>query len=582
MAEEQIKLNPAEVAAALAQQKVNACIDGDKNFRLEAGAGAGKTYSLVEALKMLIAERGAEYIQKNKMVACITYTKVARDEILNEIGQHPAILVETIHSFCWGFMSRFQSQLRALIPQFERYKEKVKEAGGLGEKTIEYDLGFFGIEGDKVTLYHDDVPELMAKLMEIPKFRQLLLNAYPVLFIDEYQDTDADFMAAISTHFFLGEEGPLVGLFGDHWQTIYRDDFDLAAFPNVEGIDKGSNFRSAPAVVNVLNRLRPDLMQEVKDPDAIGEARAFHTNRYVGERTNNKSSKDDLLAPVAREHLAVLRTQLAAQGWNFNPKITKILMLTHNALAEEQGYPTIVEIFKGGSNDAFAKKADKTIDFLVSLVEPMCKAYQEQRYGEMFRILGRQQAIKSHADKQAWRKDMDALENLRRNGTIGELLDHLKLVQRPRLADPVARREEAMIAFDSESGEEEPKSIQRHRRLREVRYTEIVELAKFIEGFTPFATQHSVKGAEFENVLVVLGGGWNHYNWPRMLELMSADAIPEKHKKGFHRARNLFYVGISRPKKRLAVLLTQTLSGDAISSLENIFGAQHIHALNVE
>jgi hypothetical protein len=27
----------------------------------------------------------------------------------------------------------------------------------------------------------------------------------------------------------LGGEGPLVGLFGDHWQTIYRDDFDLVA-----------------------------------------------------------------------------------------------------------------------------------------------------------------------------------------------------------------------------------------------------------------------------------------------------------------------------------------------------------------
>ncbi len=582
MPEEQPNLNPAEEAAALAQLKVNACIDAGKNFRLEAGAGAGKTYSLVEALKRLIAERGAEYIQKGQMVACITFTKAARDEILDEIDQHPAILVETIHSFCWGFMSRFQSQLRILIPEFERYKEKVEEAGGLGNRAVEYDFGFFGIEEDKVTLFHDDVPEMMAKLMELPKFRQLLTSAYPVLLIDEYQDTDSTFMAAISKHIFLGGDGPLIGLFGDHWQTIYRDDFDLAIFPNVEGIEKGANFRSTASVVNVLNKLRPELIQAVKDPDAAGEARAFHTNNYVGERTNDRNSKDDVLAPVAREFLAALRKRLVEEGWDFNPKITKILMLTHNALAEEQGYPTVVDIFKGGRNDAFAKKEDKTIDFLVSLVEPMCKAYQEKRYGEMFRILGRPQAIKSHADKQAWRNDMEALENLRKNGTVGELLDYLKKTQRPRLADPVARREEAMAAFDPESGEEEPKSIQRHRRLRDVPYTEIVELAKFIEGFTPFATQHSVKGAEFENVLVVLGGGWNHYNWPRMLELMSANAIPEKQKKGFHRARNLFYVGISRPKKRLAVLLTQSLPGDAMISLEKLFGGQNIHALNLE
>lgn len=581
MSEDPINLNPAETAAVLAQQKVKSCIDAGKNFRLEAGAGAGKTYSLIEALKMLIVDRGAKYIQNKQKVACITFTKVARDEILNEIDQHPAIQVDTIHSFCWGFMSPFQSQLRSLISKLERYKQKVEEAGGLDTKVVEYDLGFFGIEEDKVTLYHDDIPELMAILMELPKFRQLLMSAYPVIFIDEYQDTDATFMGAISKHFFLGGEGPLVGLFGDHWQTIYRDDFDLATFPNVEGIDKGSNFRSAPAVVRVLNKLRPELMQAEKDPNALGEARVFHTNNYVGARTNNAQSKDDVLAPVASEFLAVLRKQLANEGWDFSPKVTKILMLTHNALAEEQGYPTIVEIFKD-RKDAFAKKEDKVIDFLVSLVEPMCKAYQEKRYGEMFRVLGRPQAIKSHADKLVWRKDMDALDALRKTGTVGELLDHLKKTQRPRLADPVVRREEAMAAFNPESGEEEPKSILRYRRLREVRYSEIIELTKFIEGFTPFATQHSVKGAEFENVLVVLGGGWNHYNWPRMLGLLSAKAIPENHRKGFYRARNLFYVGISRPKKRLAVLLTQSLSDEAMISLERLFGTQHIKALNLE
>ncbi len=50
-----LKLNPAEIAAAEAQARVAACIKAGRSFRLEAGAGAGKTYSLVEALKELIA-----------------------------------------------------------------------------------------------------------------------------------------------------------------------------------------------------------------------------------------------------------------------------------------------------------------------------------------------------------------------------------------------------------------------------------------------------------------------------------------------------------------------------------------------
>ena len=107
-------------------------------------------------------------------------------------------------------------------------------------------------------------------------------------------------MAAISKHFFQTGEGPLIGLFGDHWQTIYRGDFDFADFA-VEGIDKGSNFRSAPAIVNVLNQLRPELPQEVSNPEATGEARFFHPNAYQGERTNTAHSKNDVPDDLARE-----------------------------------------------------------------------------------------------------------------------------------------------------------------------------------------------------------------------------------------------------------------------------------------
>ncbi|MBU1230234.1 MAG: UvrD-helicase domain-containing protein [Proteobacteria bacterium] len=574
-------LNPAEVAANTAQLHVNACIDARQNFRLEAGAGAGKTYSLVKALKRLITDHGNIYIKNGQKVACITYTQVARDEIIKEIDGHPAIVVETIHSFCWGFMSRFQSQLRALIPKIQRNTEKVEEVGGLGSRAVEYNLGFFGIDEDKVTISHDDVPQLMAKLMDLRKFRQQFTSSYPVLLIDEYQDTDKDFAGAVAKHFFEGGEGPLVGLFGDHWQTIYRDDFGFAEYANVKGINKGANFRSVPAVVNVLNRLRPELFQVVKDPEAIGEARVFHTNAYVGDRTDDTHSKEDLFAPVAQEHLAALRARLTADGWDFSPTTTKILMLTHVALAEEQGYPGIVEVFKK-RKEAFAKKEDSTIAFLVDTLEPMYRAYESGRYGEMFHILGKFQPIRSHAEKEAWRTDMFALGRLRLSGTVGNVLDHLKTTRRPRLPARVSRREDELLAFDRDStGEEESSSLKRHRGLRAIPYPEIVKLTEFIEGSTPFATQHSVKGAEFENVLVVLAGGWNHYNWPRMLDAMHTREITPKNEKGFYRSRNLFYVVLSRPKKRLAVLLTQRLSSNALKTLEALFGPENVHSLTL-
>jgi DNA helicase-2/ATP-dependent DNA helicase PcrA len=572
--------NPAEIAAAAAQARVTSSLNDGKHFRLEAGAGAGKTYSLVAALKRLIDARGAVYLQKNQKVACITYTKVARDEILKEIDQHPAIAVDTIHGFCWGFMSRFQARLRELVPQIARNTVKINDAGGVGGRRVEYDLGFFGINDDAITLSHDDIPALMAMLMNSEKFRKLFTNSYPVLFIDEYQDTDQAFLNAISAHWFQNGDGPLVGLFGDHWQSIYNEDFDLAVYPNVEAIDKGANFRSVPPIVSVLNNLRPELPQAVRDPGAVGMAIAFHCNDYVGPRTATAHSRNDLFPAEAQKYLASVKASLEASGWDFAVEKTKILMLTHNTLAAEQGYPTIDEIFKK-RRDAYVKKEDKTIEFLVDIVEPMSRAYQNRSYGDMFRLLGKPQTVRNTAEKIAWRDAMTTLANLRLNATVGDVLDHLKASARPRLPDPVAKRETDLANYVPAADIEEPAAIQRQRALRLVLYKEVIELAKFIEGSTPFATQHSVKGAEFENVLVVCGGGWNKYNWPQMLALLGAGVIPAANRAGFYRARNLFYVSLSRPKKRLAALFTQTMPPEALDTLNRLFGAANVRSVVV-
>ncbi len=246
-------------------------------------------------------------------------------------------------------------------------------------------------------------------------------------------------------------------------------------------------------------------------------------------------------------------------------------MLTHAALAAEQGYPSIVEIFKS-HQDAISKLDDATLEFLGRVVEPTCAAYKAKKYGQMFDVLGRAGTLQKPSEKQAWADDMKSLDALRESGTVGEVLDLLKKTRRPRLPDNVTRREDDMAAFDPAAGEPEKVSVSRHRRLRDVKYQEIVNLVRFVDGFTPFATQHSVKGAEFENVLVVFGGGWNHYNWPRMLEYMVAGAKPAAaHQKGFNRARNLFYVSVSRPKRRLAVLFTQTMSDKSLGVLNTLF-----------
>lgn len=572
--------SPAILAAQQAQARLDKCLSNSQNFRLEAGAGAGKTYSLVTALKKIIAESGSELMHAGQQVACITYTEVARQEIANEIEEHPAILVNTIHGFGWAFISRFQKSLRELIAAHAPYKEAIEAAGGLHEQQVDYNLGFFGVDEKRITLSHDDVPRFLAAMLANAKFKRIFKSLYPVLFIDEYQDTNPLVMSALTDHFFTAGDGPITGLFGDHWQTIYGKEHALLDLPNVEGIDKGSNFRSVPVIVDVLNRLRPELVQEVNNLDGQGEARFFHTNGFSGARVDSRNGKQELPEDAHAAAIKRVRQTLQNEGWDFDPARTKILMLTHNSIAAERGYPNIARIFD--RNEAFAKKEDAVIAFLADTVEPSCAAYKAGNFGEMFRLMGGIPTIRKTADKAQWRADMDALIALRDAGTIGEVIDHLKGTRRPRLSDRVVHQEDDIAKLGPKPTEDEPKSLKRYRELRNVSYRELIAVTEFINGFTPFATQHSVKGAEFENVLVILSGGWNHYNWPQFLELLATGKITDKNTGGFHRCRNLFYVAISRPKKRLAVLATQALGTEAIQAATRLFGESHVIALPMD
>ena len=73
-------------------------------------------------------------------------------------------------------------------------------------------------------------------------------------------------------------------------------------------------------------------------------------------------------------------------------------------------------------------------------------------------------------------------------------------------------------------------------------------------------------------MIIVLGRGWNQYNWNQFLEWMHSGNVPADKQDSFERNRNLFYVACSRPRKRLCLLFTQQLSDNALASLNNLFG----------
>lgn len=573
-------MNPAEHAAQEALATMYGCLDQRESFLFEAGAGAGKTESLVRALRYLIDKQGPELLRQHQQIACITYTNVASDEIASRTDGHPVILSSTIHSFCWSMIKDFQPFLRKKIPELPNWKQKLLEAGmvDVGTRRIEYDLGYRAIKENQVFIGHNDVLSLTVELMSQAKFRSVFSSKFPILLIDEYQDTNKEFANSLGTYFIKAKEGPLIGFFGDHWQKIYGDGCGKIERNSLTFIGMKANFRSDPVIVNVLNKMRPELPQSARDPEANGSVAIYHTNDWIGTRRSGQHWVDDLPAKDAHDYLEKIKDRLAAEGWDFSPEKTKILMLTHNILANEQGYDSLLQIFSD-KRDALLKKEDPYISFLADALEPACMAYENKRYGEMFAALGgHTPAIRSHADKAEWTDSMEKLCKLRATSTIGAVIDHLRQTKKPHLPDVIEQKEQALEKYVE--GSDSEKSIERQRDFKKVSYQEILALDRFIDEKTPFSTKHGVKGAEFENVLVVFGRGWNQYNFNQFLEWAGApEKIPSDKRDAYERNRNLFYVTCSRPKKRLALLFTQRLSNRALETLVKWFGDGSIKSI---
>ena len=252
--------------------------------------------------------------------------------------------------------------------------------------------------------------------------------------------------------------------------------------------------------------------------------------------------------------------------------------MTNNLIATEQKFKNLADCFK--YSEDYLKKNDKYIEFFVETVESTALAFQQRMYGELLQIKKKSRSyLTSQADKTAWNENLARLMRLRDTFTIGDVLDLLITTNMPRVPAKVADSEvryQTLSARDQESLEPDELSfVEKIRRLRAVRYSEVINLAEYINDKTPFSTKHGVKGAQFDNVLVVCGRGWSHYNWDQMLEWME-DGVPKGKDDTFERNRNLFYVSCSRAKHNLTLLFTQGLSDKSLATLDKIFRHENI------
>lgn len=524
---------------------IKECINLNTSFVLEAGAGAGKTHTLMQTIDYIQSQKN-----KKSNILCITYTNVAKEEIKKRIG-NSNIEVNTLHEFLWGFIKQYQIELKKIVVQIIKSEEttilakimkaeeilanptrrtnienKTKELEKEQKKLLKYkdykfnEIRYTGYKQlNKGNLGHDNVIEIALKLFENPSFINIFLNQYTHIFIDEFQDTNLDLLNKILE---VVSKKPVeihlvVGLFGDRMQQIYSNgslemDYIELGFVIIEKVD---NHRSNEKIIQANNILRND--------GFIQECRNHHIPLGKIEFIFNLNNED-----------RYLKNYILDDYMNY-----KRLFLTHNEIAREMGFSSISEIFDEKYdylvNDKLLKLEDRFIAYVNSEIIAMIYKFHQGQYTTLLDNLKKDSFTK---------KDLEELydflnEKISLNNNLQQIIR--VLLQKGLMNESKLR---GIYKYYEENDNSEFINS-----LLKIDINEYFSFYEYITKRTNLETMAGVKGEEYENVIVNLRADqrWRKFDFDKLLK----DGIGNEN--SLKNAHKLFYVSCTRAKSSLII-----------------------------
>ena len=557
----------AKAEADKVDEQIVETLKSRRSFRVEAGAGSGKTYSLNRAIEWIQANKWSDYSRKKQNVVCITYTNAAVDVIAERLAKDSFIIPSTIHSFAWNAIKQYQS---VLIDAVTTNPDYLPDEGDSNQVTeVAYTLGHRYKENGIQYLYHDDVLKLFCLLLDNAKFRRVFADKYPLILIDEYQDSYKPIIDRFIAFFIANGVGPQFGFFGDAWQTIYQSNKACGEIEHekIEVIKKGSNFRSAPRIVQLLNDIRPELPQKSAIDGFDGEVLVITCDDFSGVRRTEHNFKNELPADELKARLNNIREKIE-QSTPADEDL-KVLMITHKVLASQQGYEQLLEIL----DDGLRNKEDPFLLFFADTVEPIYHALDTSNTQLLFDTLGiKRYPITKKSEKIKWKSLYDQLTEVRTQKAIDVLhaIIHSQLIPIPPKVDGWYR-----LYKDSPETMYTSKATIQH--FLHLDYAQFIAVRDFLYPDAQFSTEHGVKGEEYDNVVFVISKGWNQYQFETYAPMITGhSSIPKGKEASFERNRNLFYVCCSRPKKRLFFFVTVPVEPAFRAFLVDLVGADYI------
>ena len=500
---------------------------------------------------------------------------------------------------------------------------------------IEYDEYYsMNPNENKVKISHDHILILAEKMFEkYKKISDILKDIANCIFVDEYQDTNPNVAKILLEHLKKSNKKNVIGFFGDSMQSIYDEGVgDLNEY-KLKKIVKKQNRRNPRIVIETANKFRDDNLMQIpssdrnapnmdkngvviegnikfiygKEPEDIN----FLKNKALFKSwnfLNGEQTKELRLTHKYNAEMAGFKKLYNL--YNDDLIITlidKIKKDIDNNENEEKSLNKLVlelrptynrkDLFEEITSNEIYKSIYQNIQNLTwKDVLEKCKINKESLMSYKFNGISGRYEANSYRDKilkkldvlnelielyeskkfnEFLKKTNFSIQNKNDKSKLKEIMNYFILEDNKTIEEVLDfSKKQGLIKEDIDFDNYiNVKGFYLWKRIKKISFKEYRNSILYLKEFSPISTQHSIKGNEFDNVLVVLESNWNKYDFETLFGKGSRNENVIK------RTKKLFYVCMTRAKKNLVIYMpTEDL--EIIDSVKEYFGEENVLSID--
>ena len=512
------------------------------------------------------------------------------------------------------------------------YDEKLVCKDYFSDIYVDYDE-YYSItpNGNKVVkISHDHILIVAEKIFEkYKKISDILKDIADCIFVDEYQDTSPLVADILLKHLKQSSKRNVIGFFGDSMQSIYDNGVGNLNQYGLTKIVKKQNRRNPRVVIEVANKFRDDGIEQIPSEDinapnmengtiragsikflygnetddfisikkkAIFDSWDFSdgkqtkelrlTHKYNAEMAGFEDLYDLYNADLITTLISKIKGKIDKGGLD-NDKTLGALALEEKPIFNKEDlldqinrddtYQSIYSILADMSwGEAYAKCRITKESLMSYKLNGMSGKYEANSYRD--RILCRLDILEEIIELYEGNKFNDflritkfSISNREDKICLKQAIDYLVKEDDKTIEDVLVFAEDQGLLEKDDLFDDciINKGFYLWERIKNITFKQYRKSVLYLKEFSPICTQHSVKGSEYDNVLLVLESNWNKYDFYTLFGKGSLNHNVQM------RTKKLFYVCITRAKKNLVIYLP-TQDSEILDKAKEFFGEENV------